>query len=288
LKPPRFHYADPDSVEGALACLAEHGEDAKVLAGGQSLMPLLNMRLARPEWLVDINGIAELGGVHANGALAVGALTRHHDAARSEIVRERCPLLAEALPLVGHAAIRYRGTIGGSLAHADPAAELPAVAVALDAEMVLRGQAGERTVPAAQFYRSFLETAIEPTELLAAVRFPGRPARAGSAVLELARRHGDFALAGVAVEVVAEDGLSARACAFGVDQVPVRLTAVEELLAGEAPTGELLAQAGELAARSVDPASDMHASAGYRRRMTGVLARRALERALANAGAEGA
>jgi carbon-monoxide dehydrogenase medium subunit len=288
VKPAPFAYWDPHDLESALAFLAEHAEDSSLLAGGQSLMPLLNMRLVRPEYLVDLNGVSELGRVQReNGALRVGALCRQDALLRSSVVREACPLLAKALPHVGHTAIRYRGTLGGSLAHADPAAELPAVAVAADAEITLQSSSGERTIPAGDFFRTHLTTAIEPGEILTEVRVPLRPAgHTGTAVIELARRHGDFALVGVAVELTLSAGTigTARICAFGVDQVPRRLGDVESLLVGESPGEELLAQAAATAARAVEPTSDMHASAEYRRRMCGVLAGRALASAIADAG----
>ena len=288
MKPAPFAYWDPHDLPSALDFLEDHAEDSSLLAGGQSLMPLLNMRLVRPEYLVDLNGVSELDRVEPdNGALRLGALCRHDALLRSEVVGENCPLLVKALPHVGHTAIRYRGTLGGSLAHADPAAELPAVAVALDAEITLRSSSGIRTLPAGDFFLTHLTTAIEPGEILTEVRVPRRPDQpTGAAVTELARRHGDFALVGVAAQLTLNGGTigSARVCAFGVDQVPRRLVEVESVLDGETPGEELLREAAAAAAGAVEPTSDMHASADYRRKMCGVLTERGLRSALEETG----
>jgi carbon-monoxide dehydrogenase medium subunit len=285
VKPAPFAYLDPPDLESALGFLAENAEDTSLLAGGQSLLPLLNMRLVRPEYLLDLNRLSELEQIgDEEGSLHLGALCRHDALMHSPAVRQRCPLMAKALPHIGHTAIRYRGTVGGSLAHADPAAELPAVAVALDAEIEVRSSSGGRTIAARDFFLTHLTTSIEPGEMLTEVRLPAQPdAGAGTAVAELARRHGDFALVGVATQVTLSDGkiASPRLCAFGVDQVPRRLDEVERLLDGQAPGSDLLQEAGTAAERAVEPTSDMHASAEYRRRMCGVLTRRALGDALA-------
>lgn len=285
MKPAPFQYHDPATLEEALAFLAEHADESNVLAGGQSLVPLLNMRLVRPEYVVDLGRLRELDYVRPEGdVLAVGALATHDTLMRHPLVAERCPLLARAIPHIGHSGIRYRGTVGGSVAHADPSAELPAVAATLDADVVLRRQGGTRTVPARDFFVTHLTTSIEPGELLTELRFPVRPARgSGSAVLELTRRHGDFALVGVAGEVALDAGRieSARLCAFGVDEVPRRLAEVEAMLADQAPDAELLAAAGRAASEAVEPPSDMHASSSYRRDMTGVLTRRLLQQVVA-------
>jgi carbon-monoxide dehydrogenase medium subunit len=288
VKPGRFAYWDPDDLGAALAFLAEHSDSSSVLAGGQSLVPLLNMRLVRPDYLVDLNRIAGLDGIaFDDGGLALGALCRHDALLRSATVSDHCPLLARALPHIGHAAIRYRGTIGGSLAHADPAAELPAVAVALDAEITLRSSTGTRPVGAQDFFITHLTTAIEPGEVLTGVRLPARGSEpTGAAVAELARRHGDFALVGIAAQVTlaGERITSARLCAFGVDQVPRRLVEVETLLDGAQPTDELLREAAAAASAAVEPSSDMHASSSYRREMCGILTKRALAEALEDGG----
>lgn len=288
MKPPRFRYSDPTTVAEVVGHLEQHADETKLLAGGQSLMPVIAMRLARPEYVVDVNRVAELDYVREHdGALAIGALTRQDALLHSREAIGACPLLADALPYVGHLAIRYRGTAGGSIVHADPSAELPALVTVLDGELVVRGPQGERSIPARDFFLSYFMTSIEPEEMLVEVRLPAQPVGAGTSVKELARRHGDFALAGVMTQVVVDGGRidSARLCAFGVDDVPLRLDDVETLLGGQAPTAELLDEAGALAARAVDPESDMHASGDYRRRMTGVLVRRALHDALGDAGA---
>ncbi|MBI3964102.1 MAG: FAD binding domain-containing protein, partial [Chloroflexi bacterium] len=203
MKPASFEYFAPTSLDEAIALLSQHGEDAKVLAGGQSLVPLMNMRLARPGVIVDLNRVSGLDYVREHdGGLAFGAITRQRVAERSDLVRARNPLLAEAIPFIGHTAIRNRGTVGGSIAHADPASELPAVAAALDAEMVIRGPEGERVATPDEFFLGYLTTAIEPTEILTEVRFPAWPAGAGWCFLELSRRHGDFAIVGLGVMVV--------------------------------------------------------------------------------------
>src|SRR5438067_3440046 len=198
MKPPLFEYHAPASVDEAIDLLAEHGDEAKVLAGGQSLIPLLSLRLARPAHLIDINGATDLAGVEANGALELGAMVRHRVAERSEQVANRNPLLAAAMRFIGHAAIRNRGTIGGSIAHADPAAELPAVLLALDGEAVVESRRGTRIIPAAQLFQGFLTTAVEPDELLTAVRVPSLPGSAGWSFQEFSRRSGDCAVVGVA------------------------------------------------------------------------------------------
>src|SRR6478736_489442 len=207
MKLPRFTYHRPESLEEALALLAEH-DDVKVLAGGQSLIPLMALRLGAPEHLVDIARLPELADIRDDdGALAVGAGVTHAQAERSEQVEAAAPLLARALPQIGHQAIRNRGTVCGSLAHADPAAELPAVALALDATLAVTSPRGERTLTPAEFFQGYLSTALEPDELLTEVRLPAWPATATCAVLELSRRHGDFALVGIAAMVtLADDG----------------------------------------------------------------------------------
>ena len=281
MKPPRFEYAAPTSLAEALELLAEHGDNAKVLAGGQSLMPMLNMRLARPAVLIDVNRIPDLDYIRRSGDdVAIGALARHHDAAVSAEVTQACPLLACALPHVGHPAIRYRGTICGSLAHADPAAELPAVATALGATMVARSVRGVRSIAVADFFRSWFTTALEPDELLVEVRLPAQSAESGSAFLEVARRHGDFAQVGIAATVRSDgDRLSdVRLVAVAAGPVPVRLHQAEAVLEGRTPGDEVLA--AELAGVEVAPSSDIHSSAEYKRTVLGVLLRRAVRAAV--------
>ena len=279
MKPPPFLYLRPETEEGVLAALAEHGDEAKVLAGGQSLVPLLNFRLARPAVLIDLERVGSLRGIEpSGGVVAVGAMTRQADAERSGELRASCPVVGQALGWVGHLQIRNRGTVGGSIAHADPAAELPAVALALDAEMVVRRATGERTIPASVFFAGPFTTALEPEELLTEVRFPTTPG-ARTVFLEFARRSGDFALAGVcAVDRGTRDAPRVALAAIGVGGSPVRLTAAEALLDGRPLTDEVVQEAGEAASAAVDPPSDLHADGAYRRELLGVLVRRALRR----------
>ena len=286
MKLPHFDYEAPKTVSEAVELLAEHLDEASVLAGGQSLIPLLAMRLAYPAVLIDINGIAELSGVSAaNGWVTIGAMTREYVAEDSETVAGTVPLLAAALPLIGHEAIRSRGTIGGSLAHADPAAELPAVARALDAEFVVRGQSGERVVPAAEWFEGFLTTSRRPDELLVEVRFPTAERSTGISFQEVARRHGDFAIVGLAASLTLAGGAisDARLAFSGVSDVPVRAVGAEELLVGEGPSPELFDEAARRAAGDIDPPADLHGSSDYRRKVAGALARRGLRAAADNA-----
>jgi carbon-monoxide dehydrogenase medium subunit len=283
MKPPRFRYLAPSTLEEALALRAEHADDCAVLAGGQSLMPLLNLRMALPGTLIDLGGVVELSGIREfDGGVAIGAMTRQRTAERSALVRERLPLVATALPNVGHPAIRNRGTIGGSLAHADPAAELPAVALALDAQLIARSSGGERTIAAGDFFAGFLTTTLEPDELLVEVRVPGLPEGHRASFLELARRHGDFALVGVAAVVALDPSgaiADARLAFIGVGGTAVRAHAAEALLRGSMPDGALFSEAAERAKGELEPGSDTHATAAYRRRVAGVLAERALREA---------
>jgi aerobic carbon-monoxide dehydrogenase medium subunit len=276
VKAPRFEYFDPTTREEALDLLAEYGEDAKVLAGGQSLVPLLNFRLAHPRVLVDINRVADLSAVE-DGRL--GAMIRQR-------ALEGCawPLIRQALPLVGHLQIRNRGTLGGSLAHADPSAELPAVMVALDASFRVQRKAGERSLAAEEFFVGQLSTALEPDELLVEVELPPWPERTGSSLQEVAMRRGDFALAGVAsmLSLDADGRISgARIVPFGVGDRPVRQGEAEAALLGNLPGEDAFAQAGRIVAERVEPWDDIHASAGYRKRLSGALTERALAAALA-------
>src|SRR5262249_17663017 len=256
MKLPPVEYEAPTTVADAIDLLAEYQDEASVLAGGQSLIPLLALRLARPAVLIDINGIDELSGVSVtDGRVAIGATTREYVAEESGTVADTLPLLAAALPLIGHEAIRSRGTIGGSLAHADPAAELPAVARALDAEFVVRGPSGERLIPAAQWVDGYLTTSRRPDGLLAEVRFPAAGPGTGVSFEEVARRHGDFAIVGLATSLVLSGGVisDARLAFAGVSDVPVRAAAAEDLLAGQRPSAELFHEAAPRPARGLDP-----------------------------------
>jgi carbon-monoxide dehydrogenase medium subunit len=293
MKPPRFSYHDPATVEEALGLLAAHGDAARVLAGGQSLMPMLNFRLARPGHVIDVNRVAALATVSPgpDGGLRIGALVRQRTLERSPLIRERCPMIGQAMPFVGHPQIRTRGTLGGSLAHADPAAELPAVMVALGARLTLRSARGQRTVAAEDFFVAALTTALAPDELLTEVALPPWPARTGSSVQEVAIRLGDFALGGVAAALTLDAQgrvAGARVVCFGVGPRPLRAADAERSLVGGAPSAAALAEAGRLASAAVDPSDDIHASGAYRKRLAGVLTTRALAASLASAAARAA
>jgi aerobic carbon-monoxide dehydrogenase medium subunit len=283
MKPPLFDYRSPLSLDEALALRSEYRDDSAVLAGGQSLMPMLNLRLASPEVLIDLGRVAEVAGIRElDGGVSIGAMTRQRHAERSELVRERAPLVQQALAHVGHPTIRNRGTVGGSLAHGDPAAELPAVCIALDAELVARSATAERTIAAEDFYVGFMSTALAPDELLVEVRIPAAGAR-GTAFVEIARRHGDFALVGVAAAIALDDEgviTDARLVFTGVGLQPVRAHEAEASLRGAAPGADAFAVAAELVPAALQPRTDAHASSDYRRRVAGVIARRALEEAM--------
>jgi aerobic carbon-monoxide dehydrogenase medium subunit len=286
MKLPQVDYEAPQTVSEAVELLAEHQDEASVLAGGQSLIPLLALRLAHPAVLIDINGIDELSGVSAtDGWVAIGAMTREYVAEGSQTVAAAVPLLAAALPLIGHEAIRSRGTIGGSLAHADPAAELPAVARALDAEFVVRGPSGERLVPAAEWFEGYLATSRRADELLVEVRFPAARPGTGISFQEVARRHGDFAIVGLAASLTLSGGAisDARLALAGLSDVPVRAAGAEELLVGEAPSDELFDEAARRATDGVDPPDDLHGSSEYRKKVAAALVRRGLRAAADNA-----
>lgn len=283
MKPPPFAYHAPTQLDAALALLERYGDDAKVLAGGQSLMPLLNFRLSYPSALIDINRVAELSYLRQeNGQVCIGALTRQRTIEFSELVRRQLPLLYEATTLVGHLPIRTRGTIGGSLAHADPAAEYPTVALVLAAELVLQGPGGQRSISAEEFFVSYLTTALAPNEIVTEIRFSPGPPTSGWAFEEVTRRHGDFALVGVAgvIDAEGERCRTARLAAAGVGPTPIRLRAVEDILVQEGVTEQGLQRAAAKAAELVEPDSDIHASADFRQHLTQVLTRRAIQRAL--------
>jgi aerobic carbon-monoxide dehydrogenase medium subunit len=269
-------------VQEVLALLAEHGDEAKLLAGGQSLVPLLNLRLARPYVVIDlaaVDGLARMDS--ADGRVLLGPMTRQRAMETSTALAAACPLLVEAIGHIGHVQIRNRGTVGGSLAHADPAAELPAVAVALDAEMVVRSTKGERVVPAQEFFEGSFTTTLQADELLTEIRMPVTEGR-GTAFTELARRTGDFAIAGVAAVVrfqpgsrrVAEAGLAA----LGVGPTPIRLRDAEAAVVGSDLSGASVSAAAAVAMAAVSPVTDVHADEDYRRRLVGVLVSRALHR----------
>ena len=284
MKPAPFLYHRPESVSEAIDLLYRL-EDAKPLAGGQSLMPMMNFRYVTPANVVDLNRIAELSGItEDDGTVVIGAMTRQREIKESALVAARCPLLADALHHVGHVQTRNRGTLGGSLAHLDPAAELPGVLLAHDAVLEVEGKEGARSIPMSQWTLGYMTPALDEGELLVRIRVPVRPAGHGYGFSEVARRHGDFAMAGAAV-LAQMDGELVKCCAMalvGVDDGPVRLETAEALLAGNPPTPDRL-DAAARTALDVPGIEDVHASAAYRRKIAAVVARRALDRALARA-----
>lgn len=282
MKPPPFAYRRASSLEEALRLAAEAGEDAKFIAGGQSLMPLLALRLSRPSHLVDINRLQELGGVHhENGALRVGALVRHAMLERSPDLDGPWQGLREAAALIGHYPIRLRGTFGGSLAHADPAAELPVVSTALQATFIARSASGEREIPVSEFFAGPLMTVLEPGELVVEARFPAPGPGTRSVFEEFSPRAGDFAFASAAVVLAADDGgrvRNAHIALGGVAAIPVRAHEAEAALEGEVLTGSAAQEAARLAAAGCDPSGDAHASGAYRKELVATLVGRALSR----------
>lgn len=279
MKPAAFEYARPDSVQAALSMLSERAPDAKILAGGQSLVPMMNFRMARPDFIVDINRLAELDFHHVEGGeLVIGALARHATLRASAAVRSACPLMAEAYQHVGHGPIRNRGTLCGNLCHADPASEMPAVALAVGAVLVLRSARGERRLAAEDFFHGTYETAVAPDELLVEVRVPIAPPGQGWGFREVSVRRGDFALAGVAATLLVSGGRIAAAAlsVCGVGDRPRRLQTVEASMAGAAPDADTFVRAGDAAATALDPQADVNADEAYRRDLVRTLTVRAL------------
>ncbi len=289
MKPAQFDYHRPASVEEAVTLLGQYGDEAKVLAGGQSLVPAMNFRLAQPAVLVDINRVPGLSYIEPgpDGGLRIGATTRQRAVEISPLVTERAPLIHLAMPWIAHVQIRNRGTIGGSVAHADPAAELPALMLALAARMRVLGPAGERWLEADEFFTGLLSTALQEDELLVELAVPPAPARTGCGFLELARRHGDYALAGVAAVVTlsANDVVeAARIALFGVADSPVVAANGMAALVGQTASESALRAAAELVGEAdIDPASDVHATSAYRRHLAKTLTQQALARACATA-----
>jgi carbon-monoxide dehydrogenase medium subunit len=286
MKPAPFKYCKPESVDEVLVLLEQHGYDAKLLAGGQSLIPTMNFRLAQPAVLIDLNGIGELAYLNErpDGGLRTGAMTRQATLERSGLVAQRAPLLHETMPSIAHIQIRNRGTLGGSLAHNDPASELPAVMVALGARMRVRSRRGERWAEAADFCAGFMAANLEPDELLVEVEIPALPAHSGYAFMEVARRHGDYALVGLAATITLDESgrcQTARLVYLGVGEGPVEAQRAAAALTGEMPDEEAIEAALHLAAtEDLDPPGDIHASSAYRRHLARVLGRRALTKAL--------
>lgn len=288
MKPAPFRYARPDTTEEAVALLTEHGDDAVLLAGGQSLMPLLALRLATPAVVIDLNGLTQLEYIRHDGErLRLGALARQRSVEMHPDLGQRCSLAAEAASLVGHVAIRNRGTVVGSMTHAHPAAEWPAVAVALSGEFEVLSTAGSRTIAAPDFFLSHFTTALAPGELVTEVRLTMPNGRVGSSFMELSRRDGDFAIVGVGALLQLSDDdrvQDARLALTGVGPTPVRLAAVERVLVGETCSTDLVAEAAEAAAAGLDPPADVHGSSGFRRSVARSLTARALSAAARRAG----
>ena len=293
MKPPPFAYRDPETVDEVLALLAEHGDDAKLLAGGQSLGPMLNMRVVSPAVIVDLNRVGALSrrGRSGEGGFAIGALARQAELEDDAAFAAAQPLAAAALPWIAHRPIRNRGTVAGSLVHADPAAEWGGIVLALDARLAIRRAGTEpREVAAADFFTGILETAVEPEELLAEIRLPAWPRGTRWGFREFARRRGDFALAGVACRFEVDGDGRARAVRIGligVGDTAVRGRQAEEVIEGERPGTEVFAAAAAAVREEVDPLDDGHASAGYRRHLVGVLVEDVLAEAWARGDGDG-
>ena len=283
MKPPPFEYDDPETTDEALSLLNQYGDETKVLAGGQSLVPLLNFRLARPDRLIDINRVAELDYIREeDGTLRIGAMTRQATLERSDLAAAHCPLLIDGLHWVGHAQIRNRGTVGGSVAHADPAAELPVVCAALDATLHVRSSSGERAVAAEDFFVTHLTTAVEPTEILTEIELPVLTGRIGTAFVEFARRHGDFALGGAAVVLRLDDAgacSEVRIALLSAAPTPIRATDAEQVLAGCVIDEEATREAQAKTEAAISPTGDIHGSGEYRQGLIGTMVRRALSAA---------
>ncbi len=285
MKPAPFDYFAPTTLAEALDLVAQHGQDGKLLAGGQSLIPVMNFRLAQPSVLVDLNGVEALSFIAANDdGLHLGAMTRQRTLERDSRIAQHAPLIQQTMPLIAHAQIRNRGTLGGSLAHADPAAELPVLAVALEAKFKLQRLAGARWVDAADFYQSLFTTALEPDEILTEISIPPRKPQTGYAFQEFARRHGDYAQAGVAaiISLDAENVCTAaRLVYLNVGDIPMVAQQAMALLVGERLTDAAIDAAAQHAAQhEIAPGGDVHGSAEYKRHLAYVLGKRAIQQAI--------
>lgn len=285
MKPAPFEYYAPNTVEEAVGHLTQHGYDAKPLAGGQSLIPMMNFRLVQPAVLVDLNTVSELSYIRPgeDGGVLLGAMARHCQVERDPLVAERLPLLYETMPQIATSQIRSRGTFGGSIAHADPSAELPAVSVVLNGRFKLRSSRGERWVSADEFFVGMFTTLLEPDEILSEAAFPALPPRTGWAIIEVARRPHDFAMVGITVTLTLDEMgqcKSTRLVFLSVGEGPVEAHQAAAVLKGQEPTPQVIQAAAETAASmDVDPSSDIHASAEFRRHLVKVLAKRALMKA---------
>ncbi len=287
MKAPPFIYHRPETLDDALALLAEHGDEAKVLAGGQSLIPLMALRMGRPAHVVDlgaIDGLAEI--TEADGAVSLGPLVRHEQANRSDVIAQHAPLVAQTMPHVAHRAIRTQGTVLGSIAHGDPAAEMPAVVIATGATLTATSSSGERTIAAAEFFEGYLDTALRSDEILTDVTFPAWPSTAVSSVVEVARRHGDYALVGVVTTLdITDDIVTDAALAyFGAASTAIRVSAAEQSLIGSSPSREAFDAAATIVAAELAPPADIHGSTAYRKHLAGVLTTRGLTAAVDSIG----
>jgi CO/xanthine dehydrogenase FAD-binding subunit len=288
MKPAPFKYIAPTSLDEALTLKAEHGDDARFLAGGQSLVPTLNFRLAQPAVIIDLNALSGLSGVERqNGhALRIGALTRYRTLERDALIGDALPLVREALPHIAHPQIRNRGTLGGNLAHADPASELPAIVLALGGKLRAQSKAGERWIDARDFFLGPLSTALKVDELLAEIELPTPPPASGYCFMEVARRRGDFALAGAAVAVTIDENercRSTRIALCGAGDTPVDVSAAAAGLIGRAASDAEIADVAANVQHAIEPSGNIHASAAYQRHLAGVLVKRALRTALERA-----
>lgn len=283
MKPPPFGYSRPETLDEALATLHEIGDEGKVLAGGQSLIPLLAFRMARPSHLTDITRIEELDRIDLNGegVLSIGALATHRSVETHPELETRCPAISEAVAQIGHVAIRNRGTVGGSMAHADPAAEWPTLALLFDARFHLHTRSAQRTVPAREMFVSYMSTALAPDELLVEVELQLPPPEAGTAFVEVSRRHGDFAMAGAGIVLHVDDGVvaDARIAVMSAGLTAVRADEAERMLVGQEPTDQLLRTAADSIDSVIDPLEDVHGPAEYKRHLAKVVTGRALHSA---------
>jgi 2-furoyl-CoA dehydrogenase FAD binding subunit len=279
MKPNAFEYFTPGSVAEAVKLLEQYEDEGKILAGGQSLIPMLNFRVARPRYLIDINGLKDLDYIREEkGELVIGALTRERNVEKSPLVQKLCPILPKAISYIGHVPIRTRGTFGGTLVHADPSAEIPVLAAALGAKMKVVGPSGERILGAEEFFVTYLTSALESTEILVEARIPAMAPKTGWSFMELSRRFGDFGIVVVAALLTLDQGVckSASIALGGVYQTPLRAKAAEGVLQGQKITEALIGQAAEKAAEATEPESDYHASAEYRKEMAKVFTKRSL------------
>ena len=287
MKPAPFEYFAPDSLEAALELKSQYGDEAKALAGGQSLIPAMNFRVAQPSILIDLNRISDLRYIHKNGALRIGSMTIQSTAEHDPLIAAHAPLLHEAIPNIAHSQIRNRGTIGGSIAHADPAYELPVVCLALDARMHAKSKSNDRWIHSKEFFAGMFTTSLQPDELLIEIEFPVMTANTGYAFMELARRHGDYAMAGIAALLSLDDDgncQTARLVYLNVGDGPVEAHEAETILIGKKPSDVVFKEASLIASqKDISPFGNVHASADFQRHLSAVLTERALAKALERA-----